>query len=49
MHNPYDPHSWSVHYREEALQEASRRHLLRQARANRRPRCERARPTFDLG
>jgi hypothetical protein len=43
MHDPYDLLSWGVHYREEALREASTRHLLRQTRANRRTRGERAR------
>ena len=43
MDNLYDLHSWSMHYREEALREANTRHLLRQARTNRRLRGERAR------
>jgi hypothetical protein len=37
MNNPYDLHSWSVHYREDALREVSRRHLAEQARASRDP------------
>ena len=36
----YDLHSWSKLYHEELLQEAQRRHLGHQARANRRPRSE---------
>jgi len=36
MNNPYDLHSWSKHYREEALWEANRRHLVEQAKGNRR-------------
>jgi hypothetical protein len=35
MNNPYDLHSWSKHYREEALQQARRQHLLEQAKAGR--------------
>ncbi len=38
MNNPYDVHSWSKHYREDALQEARARHLLEQAKACREPR-----------
>lgn len=35
MNNPYDVHSWSRLYREEALQEARVRHLAERARAGR--------------
>jgi hypothetical protein len=38
MNNPYDLHSWSKHYREEARQEARVQHLVEQARAGRQPR-----------
>ena len=33
MNNLYDLHSWSKHYREEALREAGRRHLVERERA----------------
>jgi dipeptidyl aminopeptidase/acylaminoacyl peptidase len=33
----YDLHSWSKHYREEALREARKGHLLQQGRANEQP------------
>jgi hypothetical protein len=36
----YDLHSWSTHYREDALQEAQRRNLGHRAKAHRRPRSE---------
>jgi hypothetical protein len=38
MNNPYDIHSWSKHYREEALQETRRRHIVEWAKARRQPR-----------
>jgi hypothetical protein len=41
MNNPYDLHSWSKHYREEALQEAQRRHLIERTRAAERGRAGR--------
>jgi len=34
MDKPYELHSWSRLYREEALQEASRRHLVERLRVN---------------
>jgi hypothetical protein len=46
MHDLYDLLSWGVHYREDALRDASTRHLLRQTRANRRTRSERARASL---
>ena len=41
MNNPYDLHRWSKHYREEALQEAQRQHLIERARAAERGRAGR--------
>ena len=38
MNNPYDLHSWSKQYREDALQEARMRHLVQRTRADREPR-----------
>jgi hypothetical protein len=38
MDNPYDLHSWSKLYREEALQGARTRQLVEQAKAGRVPR-----------
>jgi hypothetical protein len=38
MHNPYDLHSWSKHYREEALREARKRNLVEGAKADREAR-----------
>ena len=38
MQNPYDILSWSKHYRQEALQEARRRHSEEQLRVGLRPR-----------
>jgi hypothetical protein len=35
MMNPYDIHSWSTRYREDALEEARTRHLVQRARASR--------------
>jgi hypothetical protein len=35
MNNPYDLHSYSMHYREERLAEASRRHLVNGLRVSR--------------
>ncbi len=37
MNNPHDLHSWSKLYREDALQEARRQHLVEQAKAVREP------------
>jgi hypothetical protein len=34
MDNPYDLHSWSRQYREDALHEARTRHLVEQAKGN---------------
>lgn len=36
MDNPYDLHSWSKHYREEALREARTRDLVRPTRSTHR-------------
>jgi hypothetical protein len=33
VNNPYNLHSWSTQYREEALREAQRQHLLERGRA----------------
>jgi hypothetical protein len=38
MNNPYDVHSWSKQYREEALRQARVQHLAERARASRAPR-----------
>ncbi len=47
MNNPYDVHSWSTLYREEAIREAQRRHLVERARAERNPhRLRRAGPVW---
>jgi hypothetical protein len=40
MIHPYQLHSLSKIYREEALQEAQRRHLAHRTEAHRRPRSE---------
>ena len=48
MNCPYDLHSWSKHYREEALREASKRHLVEQANGNRRLRSGLGRVGFAL-
>jgi hypothetical protein len=48
MHNPYDVHSFSKQYRNEALEEARSRQLERQLRENRRPRSERGTVVFAL-
>jgi hypothetical protein len=45
----YDIHSWSKHYREDALQEAQRRHLEHQAKAHGRTRPEEQGRWFWLG
>ena len=44
MSNPYDVHSWSALYRQEALEEANRRHLAELARAGRQTNSEPRRP-----
>ena len=49
MHNPYDLHSLSKLYREEALQEAQTRHLKGRLRANRRTQLDRSRAGFAWG
>ncbi len=38
MNNPYDLHSWSKHYREDALQEVRARHVVEKSRVCREPR-----------
>ena len=43
MHNPYDLHSWSKHYREEALREARKRDLVERARRSWVPKSVRDR------
>ena len=35
MHNPYELHTWSKQYREDALREAQVRHFEARARTNR--------------
>jgi biotin-(acetyl-CoA carboxylase) ligase len=49
MNNPYDLHTWSKHYREEAHQEAQRRHLLERARAGREQHSGRGRAGLAWG
>ena len=49
MHNPYDLHSWSKLYREEALQEIQTRYLTGRLRANRRMQPDRGRADFAWG
>ena len=36
MNYPYDLHSWSKHYREEAMAKATNRHLAERGRTERR-------------
>jgi hypothetical protein len=43
VNNPYDLHSWSKLYREEALRHVRTRHLAKQARAARKQRSEQSR------
>ncbi len=43
MNNLYDLHTWSQHYRQEALQEAQVRHLEERARADREQRSGQSR------
>ncbi len=38
MNYPYDLHTWSKLYHEEALREANKRHLIEQVRRGREPR-----------
>jgi hypothetical protein len=45
----YDFYSWSKRFREEALQEAQRRHLGHRVNAHRRPRSEKLRVWSRLG
>jgi hypothetical protein len=49
MHNPYDLHSWSKLYREEALQETQKRRLKGRLRANRQEQSERSRAGLAWG
>jgi hypothetical protein len=48
MNYPYDVHSWSKQYREEALREAQVRHLAEQAHGNLRLRSWLGRVGFVL-
>jgi hypothetical protein len=38
MNYPYDLHSWSKHYREEAMAKATNRHLAERAMTDRKQR-----------
>jgi hypothetical protein len=49
MNNSYALHTWSTHYREEAHQEAQRRHLLELARAGRGQQSGRGRAELAWG
>jgi hypothetical protein len=47
VNSRYEIHSWSRQYREEAIREAQRRHLVERARAERNPhRLRRAGPVW---
>jgi hypothetical protein len=46
MESLYDLHSWSKHYREEAIGEARKRDLLARARLGRQQRFGRSRVGF---
>lgn len=43
MENPYNLHFYAEYFREEALQEARRQHLMDRARAGRKSRSGRSR------
>ena len=48
MNNPYDIHSWSKQYREEALHEVRTRQLERRLRETHKARSDRGRVSLAL-